>query len=280
MGLSKNWVLANGQTPDALKNPPDTEQRVLVRVPGQPGGEYFWVVYPRGAGESSPVVTQLAPGVMKVVTQESTDYILMSPLPLQWQGEGITFSGTTGAVRLWNDNHLTLALMGGGGSVGYKGRVLTANQASEQTFSLPQSAGTTVAGSAAAVPPPSVTAVGGGFHFVDTAKSYASLAGGHFAVRGMGPFDLTLTDDAITGSVDGDERTLVMTKPAHLDRPRYLMDGQVWYAGFPDDTSPYTDQTAPQLSLAMGVTAGPHKVEVGQWQWPELPPIPARQALP
>jgi hypothetical protein len=98
-------------------------------------------------------------------------------------------------------------------------------------------------------------------------------------VRGVGPFDLTFTSDKITGTVDGPIRTLVTTWPENIRRPMFHMDGNRWYAGWADDHSIVKGTPAPQFGIAFGVTAGKHTVEVSEWTYPALPPVPTRRNL-
>ena len=59
----------------------------------------------------------------------------------------------------------------------------------------------------------------------------------------------------------------------------YHMDGVRWYAGFPDAATPYRGRPDAQFSLAFGVTDGPHTINVREWQWPGLPPLPPRTTI-
>ena len=115
-----------------------------------------------------------------------------------------------------------------------------------------------------------------GVRFVVPVGTYAKLTSGTSGVRGVGPFDLTFTNDTITGEVKGDARSIVVTKPANIIRPMFHLDGVRWYAGYSDDTAPFRGRSDPQFSLAFGVTKGDHKVEVREAVYPPLPPSPAR----
>jgi hypothetical protein len=108
---------------------------------------------------------------------------------------------------------------------------------------------------------------------------YAQLVVGKMAVRGVGPFDLTLSATNVTGTVAGRMRTLVVSKPEGIVRPMYLMDQVRWYAGYPDDPAPFRGRSEAQFSLAFGVTDGKHAVEVREWESPEMPPVIARRLL-
>ncbi len=101
---------------------------------------------------------------------------------------------------------------------------------------------------------------------------YAQLVVGKTAIRGVGPFDLTVTATNVTGTVAGRMRTLVISKPEGIIRPMYLMDKVRWYAGYPDDPAPYRGRSDAQFSLAFGVTEGRHAIEVREWESPEMTP--------
>jgi hypothetical protein len=114
-----------------------------------------------------------------------------------------------------------------------------------------------------------------GIRFVVPERTYVKLTVGTVGVRGTGPFDLTLTDAGITGTVDGEMRTIVATMPKAIIRPMYHLDGTRWYAGYPDDPAPYRGRQDPQFGLAFAVHAGKHQVEIREWASPALPPAPA-----
>jgi hypothetical protein len=244
-GTSRDWVDGNKK-----------EQHVALRLQSAPGQEVAWVLFPRGAGEASPIATQLAPGVTKVVTAEGTDYVFLSTTPLEFKGEGIEFAGTAGSVRVPKSGQPELMLLRG----------------SKLSFN-----GKTVNGPVAAEP--QVVAEGDKIRFVAPAPVYVKLNHGNVGMRGVGPFDLTFTPEGITGTVDGDVRTLVVTWPEKIVRPGYWMDGVRWCAGFADEHSLYKGSTTPQFGIAFGVSAGKHTVKVAEWEWPAMPTPPARAAL-
>lgn len=250
---------------------------VIVSAPGQ---DVAWLLYPRGAGEATPAVTQLAPDVTKVVTSESTDYVFLSTAPLTFAGEGVEFAGQAGAVRVAKDGKATLVLSAGPGKVGYKGHVVESPIPFEKTVSAGKKVETISAPAWAVdarVPP--VTVEPDRIRFVVAERKYVELQHGAVGVRGVGPFDLTFTSHAITGKIDGDVRTLVTTWPEKITRPMYTQDGVRWYAGFGDEHSIVKGTTTPQFSVAFGVSAGPHEVKISEWEWPVMPLVPARAAL-
>ncbi len=327
---SPNWMLKDGspvKMPLKMwQNPGILEKRVLLRFANAPGAESFWLLYPRGEREALPTTKYLAPGVMKIVTTESTDYAFVSPSNFTFAGEDVVFSGCAGAVRVGKES-VTLVLNGGAGRVGYKGHIIESPVPFEKTIPLvklkPQTEKLDAPRSAVRIEPtlkehrsvaPGVakaTADGvtellvdnatpvqwseGGaaieaahalvsiasnaVHIVVPTREYAQITAGTLGVRGVGPFDLVLTPDAIRGVVDGDTRTLVVTRPSGILRPMYQMDGLRYYAGFADDSTPDKSQPTPQFNLAFGVTDGPHQIEVAEWIYPPLPHAVARKAV-
>ena len=77
----------------------------------------------------------------------------------------------------------------------------------------------------------------------------------------------------------GDERSFAITWPAGIVRPMFKMDSVRYCMGFADDHSLSKGAPSPQFSIGFGVTAGRHKVEISQWQYPVLPPEPKRQEI-
>jgi hypothetical protein len=257
-----------------------TWQQVTMRLPNAPGQEVAWLLYPRGAGEAAPVATSPAPGVTKVVTGEGTDYVFLAPESFTWTGEGVSFTGAAGAVRVGKDGKTTLILSAGPGKVGYQDAVIASAVPFQKTVAAKtteQIAAPACKIAAAAQP---VTVDGEKVRFVVAERRFVELTHGTVGVRGVGPFDLTFTPTGITGTVDGDIRTLVCTWPEQIVRPGYWMDGVRWYAGFADEPAISKGQKTPQFSLAFGVSAGARQVQIGEWTWPAMPPVPARAALP
>ena len=197
-----------------------------------------------------------AQGKKKVVTAEGLDFVFLATTPLEFKGEGIEFSGQAGAVRVPKSGEPQLLLLRGS-RLSFKGKTAESPAPAE----------------------PQVTAEAGTVRFVAPAAEYVKLTHGNVGVRGMGPFDLTFTSEGITGTVDGDVRTLVTTWPEKIVRPGYWMDGVRWCAGFADEHSIVKGTKTPQFGIAFGVSAGKHDVKVAEWEWPAVPPAPPRQSL-
>ncbi|MEI7438036.1 MAG: hypothetical protein WCL16_14635, partial [bacterium] len=111
--------------------------------------------------------------------------------------------------------------------------------------------------------------------FIVPDRHYVRLSVAGVGVRGVGPFDLTFTPTNITGTVEGTLRTLVTTWPDKITRPMYRQDGRQWYAGWADDPCISKTPDRPQFAIAFGVQEGAHAVEVAEWQYPAMPPVPA-----
>ena len=282
---SRDWVGPDGKPKavgkDMVKDFKDAkEQHVSLRLQSAPGQEVAWVLYPRGAGESEPVATPLAPGVTKVVTTESTDYVFLSTTPIKYSGEGVEFEGCAGAVRVAKNGKATLVLSAGPGKAGYKGAVIESAEPFEKVVSAGQTAETIPASQwKVGKAEQAVTVEGDKVRFVEPGQKYVELTHGNVGVRGVGPFDLTFTPDGITGEVDGDVRTIVTTWPEKIIRPGFSMDGVRWYAGISDEHSFVKGTKTPQFAIAMGLSAGPHTVKISEWEWPAMPEAPARTKL-
>ena len=82
------------------------------------------VVYPRGAADPAPVVTSIAQDRgFKIEHAKGTDYVFISATPVEWSGEGITFSGTVGLVQ--RTAHATILSLAAKGVLDSKGIRIT-----------------------------------------------------------------------------------------------------------------------------------------------------------
>ncbi len=83
---------------------PWQETLTNLRAKQAPGKGFLAVLYPRKADEPLATYTSLADGKgVKVVTPKGTDWVFLSDEPVQWTGEGLSFSGTAGAIRQAGD---------------------------------------------------------------------------------------------------------------------------------------------------------------------------------
>ena len=118
-----------------------------------------------------------------------------------------------------------------------------------------------------------------GIRFIAPEATYVKLTVGNVGVRGAGPFDLLFSGSRITGKVEGRMRSIVTTWPEGIVRPMYHMDGVRYYAGWADDHSISKGTRTPQFAIGFGVTDGPHTIEIAEWTYPPLPPVPERKSL-
>ena len=94
----------------------------------QPGGKGFLaVLYPRKRAEAAAKCESIAGGAgVKVVTPRGTDWAFLSEKPVQWEGEGLRFSGTAGAIRQVGRNYEVVFAEPGQATVA--GRTLAADK--------------------------------------------------------------------------------------------------------------------------------------------------------
>jgi len=107
-----------------------------ARVDQSPGKGYLLVLYPRKAAMPVPEVQTLAPGVLKIATQEGTDYAFISPDEnLSFDNGELSFSGRSGAIRLLGGN-VHFAMTAGSGAMGYKGTIVKGDGPFERVIPL------------------------------------------------------------------------------------------------------------------------------------------------
>ena len=100
------------------------EERTVYRMEGNADTGFFYVAYPRKGDEATPTCTRLAPGCLKIITSEATDYVFIGDAPFDFNQEGVVFSGKAGAVRVFRD-HAVFCMNSGTGNIGYNGHVFS-----------------------------------------------------------------------------------------------------------------------------------------------------------
>jgi hypothetical protein len=285
--------------------PGNQEQQVILRIAGEPGGEYHWVLFPRKQEEAAPTITRLAAGVAKISHAEGTDWVFLDPTGLTYDDADVSFRGTAAVVRQGQDGTIHLQLQAGGSLTWKKTRttlesaVATAQVVGQPAPKTPAPAFALTGlphmanapfGNAYAKDDVSIAGGRGGVQVIDHPQgrhvrflapdaSLVELTCGNTGIRGMGPFDLTVGPDGWTGKVDGGNRTLVITLPETLTRPQLLLNGQPWSMWWADDPTPWRGRKDIQWSAALTVGDGPQEVQVRERVWPALPPAPTRQTL-
>lgn len=254
--LTTNYSVADaarlGLSESAFPKMPSREMKTLLEGAGQPGQEWFYVVYPRKDGEEVPSVSKLADGVLKVVTHESTDYVFESDTPLNFNRDGVVFTGKAGAVRVFND-HVVLCLNAGNGKIGYQGYVLSGSGAFERTVRLAE-------------------LKSGETKVNDTyEKVWQTIEiGDGLTVRGEQPFSAKQIGKSIRISTDGRARVIYVTKPSWTNWVQYWMDGQEYMACWTDyPASGWGTYTDTKL-IALTVPDGKHELVVKDFTYPAV----------
>ena len=246
--------------------PGNKETKTIVEVPAGPAGpgqDYFYVVWPRTDGAPVPRCEALAPGAMKIVTDESTDYVFAGDEPFEWDRDGVVFTGKAGTVRVFKDR-VALCLAAGSGRVGYKGHVLEGHGPLEQVVSL-------------AAIRPGVHAVAGGY---EKQTQRVDLGRG-VTVSGEGPFEAALDGQAIRIRARGRARVLHVTQPDFIVRPAYWVDGVEAMACWTDYPASGWGRYKNTWLIGLSVPEGEHELVVRDMQFPRgwsrpfAPQIPA-----
>ena len=101
------------------------EQHVLLRIPREPGQEYFWIAAPVRPDAPQPKTKLLAPGVVQIENIESKDTVFIFPEQTSLELGDLTFSGRVGVLRQWKDGQIDADLLSGYGFISYRGKTLT-----------------------------------------------------------------------------------------------------------------------------------------------------------
>jgi len=228
----------------------DKETKTIIRIEAPASRGFCYVVYPRADGEPAPVCTALAPGCIKVVTPESTDYVFLSDAPLNFNADGVVFTGKAGAVRIFKDR-VALCMNSGSGSIGYKGCILTGHGPFERTFALGD------------IKPGRIDM--GGYE-----KKIVSVdIGQGVTVRGEAPFEASLDGQAIRIRTRGRARVLTVTLPPFIIRPDLTVDGQRWMAGWSDWASSDWGRMKNSYLAAVSTLEGEHELVIRDMVFPE-----------
>ena len=248
---------ADVRLPDA--SIPRRETKSFLEGLGQPGQDWFCVAYPRKNGEAVPAVSRLADGCLKIVTNESTDYVFAGDAPVAFNQEGVTFSGKAGAVRVFNDR-VAFCMNAGSGTIGCKGCVFSGHGPFERVVPLAQLK-------------PGETKVTDTYEKV---RHTVNLGEGLVA-SGEAPFTAKLDGRAIRISTDGRARVIYATKPAWMNWVQYWIDGQEWMACWTDYPNNGWGTYRNSFLIALTVPAGKHELLVKDCTYP---PVWRRQFTP
>ena len=109
---------------------PWIETLTNLRATQAPGQGFLAVLYPRKSDQPAAQYQTLAAGKgVRVTTEKGTDWIFLSEVPVQWTGEGLSFSGTAGAIRKVGEKWTVEFFEPGSATV--NGKPITADQPQE-----------------------------------------------------------------------------------------------------------------------------------------------------
>lgn len=94
------------------------EEQIALRIAQPAGKGYLTVLYPR-LKENDPPATfaRLDESVVRVETPVSTDYVFVSPFPIEFKDARVHFRGRSGCVRFYKSGKVTLTDFEGGAMI-------------------------------------------------------------------------------------------------------------------------------------------------------------------
>ena len=228
----------------------DSETKTIVRINNSTDQWFFYVVYPRKDGEPAPRCTSPAPGCIKIVTPEATDYAFLGDLPMEFAAEGVVFTGRAGAVRVFQDR-VALCAGSGSGRIGYKDYIVEGHAPFERVARLED------------LKPGEHRAGGAG-------KEIGSQEiGSGITVRGELPFEAELEGETIRIRTSGRARTLLLTRPAFILRPDLTVDGVRWMAGWTDYAGSDWGRMKNTDLIAVSTPEGNHELVIRNMTFPK-----------
>ncbi len=228
------------------------ETKTIVEIPGTGATGYSCVVYPRRDGDPAPTCTAIAPGVTRIVTPESTDYVFIADEPFTYNKGDLTFTGKAGAIRLFPE-YVVLCLNAGTGRVGYKGEIMEGNGPLEMSVPLLRLR-------KKVTPFPN-----------EPVKQMARVElGNGVTITGEGPFTATLEGESIQIKTSGRARVLQVSKPPFMLRPQYWIDGIESMACWTDYPASGWGSYKNTWLISLSVPAGEHVLTVKNLSFPPV----------
>jgi hypothetical protein len=226
------------------------ESSTIFRIQGNADQGFFYVLYPRKGSEATPTCSRLAPGALKIVTGESTDYVFVGLEPFDFNQDGVQFTGKAGAVRVFSD-HVALCMNSGTGVIGYKGHMLSGSGPFEQVVRNAD----LITGT---------TDIGGTPKVMQTVD-----LGSGMTVRGERPFTAKLDGQVIRIHTEGRARPfLIENAPSWLSHPQFLLDGQEWLCLNSDEASQGWGTFARSKGVCFSTIEGSHDLVLRERIWP------------
>ncbi len=223
-----------------------------ARVTNDPGKGYLAVLFPRASSEPPPrEVVRLADGVVRVTTDESTDYVFCGvDEPVVFQNDVVDIRAFAGAVRVFKDRVLLVNASGQAGSVGYRGVVAKGLGPFEHAVPVALAKAETLAAGRAIAPLAApagegelIVSDGSGVHANPAvsgkglkgwirvngeavtyvmAEGFGRIGYQDFYVQGEAPFTLVHEPGKITLTTEGRRRIFQMPIPLNIVPPHLL----------------------------------------------------------
>ena len=169
---------------------------------------------------------------------------------MQFNAEGVVFTGKAGTVRIFRDR-VALSINSGSGRVGYRGCILKGCGPFERSVPLSR------------LKP-------GERDLAGHEKKIAQVdLGDGFQVTGEMPFTATLDDRAIRIHISGRARTLIVTRPDFILRPDLTVDSVRWMAGWTDYAGSDWGRMKETNLIAVSTPAGEHELVIRDMTFPK-----------
>ena len=236
------------------------ETKTILEIPGTGTQGYTYVVYPRRDGDPPPSCQALAPGVVRVTTRESTDYLFLSDHPLSYDQDDVTFTGKAGTIRIFADQ-VVLCMNAGSGHIGYQGHLFAGNGPFERQIPCPVGEVQPMYGCIQATI--QVT------DEPEKVQQTVELALG-IRISGEGAFTAALDDETIHIHAQGRARVLHVTMPSFILRPQYWIDGVESMACWTDYPASGWGAYQNTWLIALPVPDGDHHLIVKDMQFPAV----------
>lgn len=112
------------------------EDYTQVSVPQEAALPYMSVFFPRQGDEPALAVEKLAPGVAKITTRQSVDYVFCSDQPITFKNADLEIAAHAGAVRVFPDKVLLVNASAHRGLVAWRAMRAEGNGPFEQTVAV------------------------------------------------------------------------------------------------------------------------------------------------
>jgi hypothetical protein len=228
------------------------ETKTIIDVMAGAGQDYFYTVFPKKNEEIPPICSKIADGVLKIVTDESTDYVFIADNQISYNKDGIVFEGKAGTIRVFPDK-VVLCMNSGTGRIGYNGMIFEGSGPFEKSVNLKKIKN----------------------QLEKITNSYekkiisVEIAPG-INVSGEAPFTAQLDGQTIRIKTQGRARVLHVTQPTFITRPQYWVDGKEAMASWTDYPASGWGTYKNTWLMALPVADGNHELIVKDFIFPPV----------